>query len=318
MRQLLLVLVVGLAGAGGAVAQTLPQAAAEQRDAWFAECRSFGGRPEAGPDFATRRDLNGDGVDDVVLSVNGMNCNGAYTALCPGQACPLAVFLSGPGGHRRAFRENVHAWQLLPPGGAAVFEAAWLPSHCGPRPRTRDGCSARYAITGQAVTEIAATTRPRQTPPQQDQAQTQNQGRQGGRAAAPGGAAPSGAWQLRPVQGRGDAAMAEGPGVVAGMALFCNGPVPMAAFTLRALPPPGRTVVTFAFATGRVDAPIAPAQGSPRNVWYADLRASRLPRLLAGNEASVPLLINGGQQGRLSLAGSTAAITAALAPCYPF
>jgi hypothetical protein len=220
------------------------------------------------------------------------------------------VFLSGPGGHRRAWREAVHGWQLLPPGGPASFEAAWLPSHCGQRPRTRDGCSARYAIAGQSVTEVRAGAA--QRPPPAEAA------RQGGRAAAPGGAAPAGAWQLRPIQGRGDAAMAEGPGVVAGLALFCHGPVPMAAFTLRAQPPPGRTVVSFAFPAGRIDAPIAAMQGSPRNVWYADLRASRLPRLLAGNDASVPLLINGGQQGRLSLAGSTAAIRAALSPCYSF
>lgn len=310
MLRLVVAVIALIATAEGAMAQGLPAAAAAQRDEWFAECRSFGGRPEAGPEFATLRDLNGDGVDDVVLSVNGMNCNGAYTALCPGQACPLAVFLSGPGGHRRAFRETVHGWQLLPAGGAAAFEAQWLPSHCGPRPHTRDGCAARYAISGQRVTEVSATAAPRQAAPQ---------GQQGGRqAAAPGGAAPAGAWQLRPVQGRGDAAMAEGPGVVAAMALFCNGPVPMAAFTLRALPPPGQTVVTFAFAAGRVDAAIAPAPGGPRNVWYAPLNASRLPRLLAGSEASVPLLINGGQQGRLSLAGSTAAIRAALTPCYPF
>jgi hypothetical protein len=316
MRRLVAFLIL-LASLGGAVAQSLPPAAAAQRAEWFAECRSFGGSPEAGSEFATFRDLNGDGTADVVLSVNGMNCNGAYTALCPGQACPLAVFLSGPGGHRRAFLENVHGWELLPAGGPAAFEAQWLASHCGRRPRTRDGCSARYAISGQSVTEVSATATPRQ-PPAQGQPQSQPQGGQRGQAAAPGGAAPAGAWQLRPLQGRGDAAMAAGPGVVAAMALFCNGPVPMAAFTLRAQPPPGQTVVTFAFAAGRVDAPIAPTQGGPRNVWYASLNASRLPRLLAGNEASVPLLINGGQQGRLSLAGSTAAIRSALAPCYPF
>jgi len=314
MRLLLVALLALLAVAGGAMAQPLPPAADAQRAEWFAECRSFGGRPEAGPRFATLRDLNGDGTDDVILSASGLMCHGAISALCAGQACPLAVFLSGHGGHVRAFRENVHAWTLLPGGGPAAFEAEWLPSHCGRRPRTRDGCSARYAITGQSVTEVSATATPRQ-PPSQGQQQGQQQG---GRAAAPGGAARAGAWQLRPVQGRGDAAMAEGPGVVAGMALFCNGPVPMAAFTLRALPPPGQPVVTFAFAAGRVDAPIVAMQGSPRNVWYADLRASRLPRLLAGNEASVPLLINGGQQGRLSLTGSTAAIRAALAPCYRF
>jgi hypothetical protein len=306
MPPLLVALALLLIPSGGAAAQALPPAAESQRAEWAAECRSFGGRPEAMAHFATLRDLNGDGVEDVILSAEGLACHGAASALCSGQACPLAVFLSGPGGHRRAWREAVHAWKLLPPGGPAAFEAAWLPSHCGQRPRTRDGCSARYAIAGQSVTEVRAGAAQRPPPAEAP------------RAAAPGGAAPAGAWQLRPVQGRGDAAMAEGPGVVAGLALFCNGPVPMAAFTLRAQPPPGQTVVSFAFAAGRVDAPIAPLQGSPRSVWYADLRASRLPRLLAGNEASVPLLINGGQQGRLSLAGSTAAIRAALAPCYPF
>lgn len=311
MMHVLLAIAALLAPLGGAAAQALPPAAQAQRDAWFAECRSFGGHPEAMTEFATIRDLNGDGVEDVILSVERLACHGAASALCSGQACPLAVFLSGPGGHRRAWREAVHGWQLLPPGGPAAFEAEWLPSHCGPRPRTRDGCRARYAITGQSVTEVRAGAAHRPPPAEAPQ--------QGGRqATAPGGAAPAGAWQLRPVQGRGDAAMAEGPGVVAGLALFCNGPVPMAAFTLRAQPPPGQTVVSFAFAAGRVDAPIAPLQGSPRNVWYADLRASRLPRLLAGNDASVPLLINGGQQGRLSLAGSTAAIRAAMAPCYRF
>ncbi len=299
-----------LAPLGGVAAQSLPREVAAQRAEWFAECRSFGGRPEAGAEFATVQDLNGDGQPDYILSVNGMNCNGAYTALCPGQACPLAVFLSGGGGYRRAYLENVHGWELVRGATPTAMTVMWLSSHCGNRPRTRDGCSARYTISGQSVTEAGATAAPRQQPAP---------GQQGGRqAAAPGGAAPAGAWQLRPLQGRGDAAMAEGPGVVAAMALFCNGPVPMAAFTLRALPPPGQTVVTFAFAAGRVDAAIAPAPGGARNVWYAQLNASRLPRLLAGNEASVPLLINGGQQGRLSLAGSTAAIRAALSPCYPF
>jgi hypothetical protein len=77
-------------------------------------------------------------------------------------------------------------------------------------------------------------------------------------------------------------------------------------------------VVSFAFPGTRVDAPIAQPQGGAPNVWYADLRGSRLPSLLAGNAASVPLLVNGGQQGALSLSGSTAAIRSALGPCYRF
>ncbi|MCU0987227.1 MAG: hypothetical protein MUC89_20180 [Acetobacteraceae bacterium] len=310
MTRFLATLLMLLAPLGGVAAQSLPPEVAAQSAEWFSECRSYGGRPHAGPEFVTREDLNGDGQPDYVLSVLGLGCEGAPSALCAGQACPLAVFLSGPGGYRRAYLANVHGWELDRSASPPVLVTQWLSSHCGRRPRTSDGCSARYTISGQGVTEAGATAAPRQQ---------QAPGQQGGRqAASPGGAAPAGAWQLRPLQGRGNAAMAEGPGVVAAMALFCNGPVPMAAFTLRAQPPPGQTVVTFAFAAGRVDAPIAPAPGGARNVWYAQLNASRLPRLLASNEASVPLLINGGQQGRLSLAGSTAAIRSALAPCYPF
>ena len=298
---------------GGAAAQPLPQPVAAQQAEWFAECRSFGGRPEAGPEFVTREDLNGDGAPDYILSVNGMDCGGAASALCPGQACPLALFLSGPGGYRRAYLNTVHGWELDRSTTPPTLVAMWLSSHCGRRPGTQDGCSARYAISGQSVTEVGARA-PAQAAPQQQPQQRQ--------AAVPGGAAPGAAWQLRPLQNRGNAAMAEGPGAIAGMALFCNGPVPMAAFTLRARPPAGQTVVSFAFPSGRIDAPIGQpagaASGRGQNVWYADLRASRLPRLLAGSDATVPVLINGGRQGTLSLAGSTAVIRSALAACYPF
>jgi hypothetical protein len=310
-----------LLGAGAASAQPLPPAAVAQQAEWFAECRSFGGRPEAGPAFATREDLNGDGEPDVILSADGLLCHGAASALCSGQACPLAVFLSGPGGHRRAWRENVHGWELDRSTTPPTLVAMWLSSHCGSRPRTRNGCSARYAISGQGVTEVGARA-PAQAAPQRPGPDPGGKPPPAGQAAGPGGAAPGAAWQLRPLQNRGNAAMAEGPGVIAGMALFCNGPVPMAAFTLRARPPAGQTVVSFAFPSGRIDAPIGQpagaASGRGQNVWYADLRASRLPQLLAGSDASVPVLVNGGRQGTLSLAGSTAVIRSALAACYPF
>jgi hypothetical protein len=310
-----------LLGATAAVAQPLPPPVATQQNEWFAECRSYGGRPVAGSEFLTREDLNGDGQPDYILSVNGLGCEGAASALCAGQACPLAVFLSGSGGYRRAYLDNVHAWELDRSTTPPTLVAMWLSSHCGRRPRTQDGCTARYAISGQSVTEVGARA-PAQAAPQRPAPDPGGKPPPAGQAAVPGGAAPGAAWQLRPLQNRGNAAMAEGPGVIAGMALFCNGPVPMAAFTLRARPPAGQTVVSFAFPSGRIDAPIGQpagaASGRGQNVWYADLRASRLPRLLAGNDASVPVLINGGRQGTLSLAGSTAVIRSALAACYPF
>jgi hypothetical protein len=228
------------------------------------------------------------------------------------------VFLSGPGGHRRAYLDNVHGWELDRAASPPALVAMWLSSHCGRRPRTQDGCSARYAISGQGVTEIGARVPAQAAQPGRPAPDPSGKPPPAGQAAVPGGAAPGAAWQLRPVQGRGNAAMAVGPGVIAGVALVCNGAAPIAVFTLRARPPAGQTVVSFAFPSGRIDAPIARLQGAAQNVWYADLRASRLPRLLAGNDASVPLLINGGRQGTLSLAGSTAVIRSALAACYPF
>jgi hypothetical protein len=310
MRRASIVPLLLLLMTGGAAAQPLPPPMSAQQDEWFAECRSFGGRPEAGPEFATVGDLNGDGQPDYVLSVQGLTCEGAASALCAGQACPLVVFLSGPSGFRRAYAENVHGWEVDRAATPVVLAVMWLSSHCGRRPRTSDGCSARHAISGQTVTEVGA--RPaRQAPAQAAPRQQQ--------AAMPGaGAGAASSWQLRPVQGRGNAAMTTGPGVVAGFGLVCNGPAPIAVFTLRARPPQGRVVVGFAFPSGRIDTPIAPLPGAAANVWYADLRASRLPRLLAGGDAAVPLLVNGGQQGTLSLAGSTAVIRSALAPCYPF
>lgn len=315
MSRIRIVLALLLFGAGGAAAQSLPPPMSTQQAEWFADCREFGGRPIAGPEFVTREDLNGDGQPDYILSVNSIGCEGAASALCAGQACPLAVYLSGPGGYRRAYLNNVHGWELVRTTTPPQLEMMWLSSHCGQRPRTDDGCTARYQIIGQSVTEIGG--RAAQAPRQQEQPQRQQQPRQQQQAAVPGAGAAA-AWQLRPVQGRGDAAMATGPGVIAGLALVCNGPVPIAVFTLRARPPQGQTVVSFAFSAGRIDAPIRPLQGAAANAWYADLRASRLPRMLAGNDASVPILINGGRQGTLSLSGSTAAIRSALAPCYPF
>ncbi|WP_291299090.1 hypothetical protein [Elioraea sp.] len=307
---LLLLLLTGGAAAQSPPRQTLPPPVIAAQNELFAECRGYGGRPSAMAEFITSGDLNGDGTTDHILSVQGLNCEGAASALCAGQACPLQVFLSGPSGFRRAYAENVHAWELDRAASPPVLTAMWLPSHCGQRPRTRDGCRARYTIAGQSVTEVGARAGAA-TAPQEPQPRQQQQ------AGVPGAGAAA-TWQLRPVQGRGNAAMTTGPGVVAGFALVCNGPAPIAVFTLRARPPAGQTVVAFAFPSGRIDAPIAPLQGAAPNVWYADLSASRLPRLLAGNDATVPLLINGGRQGTLSLTGSTAVIRSALAPCYRF
>jgi hypothetical protein len=96
---------------------------------------------------------------------------------------------------------------------------------------------------------------------------------------------------------------------------MCHQGVPVAALALRARPPEGPVTLTLAGRGGRASAPLAPGGGP---VWVADLRNSALQRLLAGNESSLELRINGGIQGRLPLQGSTRAVRDALAPCLAF
>ena len=77
--------------------------------------------------------------------------------------------------------------------------------------------------------------------------------------------------------------------------------------------------MTFLFPSlGRIDHPIGQQPGGGQNVWYADLRRSRLPQLLAGRDSEATVAINGVRMGSLSLRGSTASIRGALESCYRF
>jgi hypothetical protein len=100
--------------------------------------------------------------------------------------------------------------------------------------------------------------------------------------------------------------------VVRALTVLCHEGVPVAALALRARPPAGPVTFGLAGRSARASAPLRPGGG---DVWFADLRGSGLAGLLAGADAAVEVLINGGMQGRLSLQGSSRAVREALAPC---
>lgn len=140
------------------------------------------------------------------------------------------------------------------------------------------------------------------------------------RAADPAPPPPAAdAWSLRPLPGRTPVASVGGPGVIHSLSLLCFEGVPVTAIALRGRPTVAEARLTLEFPTlGRIDQPIGRQPGGGENVWYADLRGSPLPRLLAGRDSEAAVTINGVRQGTISLRGSTAAIRAALASCYRF
>lgn len=288
-----------------------PPAVARAAAELMATCREAGGRPSQRSGLLTSLDLNGDGVADYILDATAINCEGAASVLCGSAGCPLQVFLSGPRGFTEAFGSNAQAWEVEQ-GNPPVLKLNLHGSFCG-----RVGaetCIKRYAWNGASFAELGGAGRHARP------GRAGAGGEGGGKVETtlPQPLLPPGAWDLRRTAGNPPVAVAPGPGVIQTVTLLCHRGVPVAAFVLRAAPPPGKTIVSFNFSAGRVDLGIGAQQGGGRNVYYADLRGSPLPRLLAGRDSQAAIRINGGLQGVLSLAGSSAVVRQALADCYGF
>ncbi|UFN47278.1 hypothetical protein LPC08_14710 [Roseomonas sp. OT10] len=302
-----LLLLAGLAPSAlvpSARAQQVPDIVRRSTQETFADCRGAGGRPSAGREYQTVVDLNGDGIPDYILDLSGLNCAGAESFFCGSAGCPVSLFLSTPRGHVAEHLGHVQGWELDRAASPPVMKLMLHGGGCGRA--GADGCERRIAWNGQRMAALGAPPpagrRPSPAPREP--------------AAAPG----AGGWELRDIPGRTPAAMVQGPqgSAVTGLALTCNGEVPMAVFTLRARPPWDSVTVGFAGSAGRAEVPIRP-QASDRtrgaHVWVADLRGSTLPRLLAAPGSGLRLTMNGGQQGTLGLRNAREAVRAALAPC---
>jgi hypothetical protein len=334
----------------GAAAQTGEARVQHWTNAYTTTCRAHGGRASIQPDYQTRADLNGDGAPDFILDARRVACLGALDALCPSNLCPLMVLLSGPLGDRPSLDVMANGWSLditdSPPSivvrqpgprrfqwdGRTMAEvvpgAARPPPMAAPPPDAPpkdDPPPAAAPPPPPPQTFVQPTPRPLPGPASQVAPGAASQ--VAPRPMAPTGppdiaAAPrpilSGNWEIRPIANRAPLAMSPGPGAIESIALLCNEGVPVAAFTLQGRLPSGPPSVTFAFQAGRVETGIAQPAGATNRIFYADLRGSPIPRLLAWEGGSVRLLLSGTIQGNLSLEGAGRAVRAALEDCYRF
>ncbi len=273
------------------------------------DCRGAGGTPSLQPGFQTTADLNADGVPDYILDYQHLECANAWSLFCGSAGCPVVVFLSAGTEHHGTALGHVQGWTLIE-GSPPVLELALHGAMCRQGGVGAEGCTVRYAWNGRELARLGGPARP---PPAQAAQPTPQ-----ATARPPAPPSPSD-WSLRPVSGRPPVATVAGPGVIHTLSLLCFNGAPVVAVQLRGRPSVSRATVTFLFPSlGRIDHPIGQQPGGGQNVWYADLRRSRLPQLLAGRDSEAAVAINGVRQGTISLRGSTASIRSALQSCYRF
>ncbi|MDR7038902.1 hypothetical protein J2X36_003674 [Methylobacterium sp. BE186] len=100
-----LVMALALAAATPSRAGDLPApveaAIREQRQACAPE------KAEIRPGFIARKDVNGDGIEDVILDYGAFACGGDATYFCGSAGCTMQVFASTKGGYAKVLDENV-------------------------------------------------------------------------------------------------------------------------------------------------------------------------------------------------------------------
>lgn len=291
MRRILCALLVAapLLAGGPALAQDLPPAIVALGTESAAQCAEMGGSPRIGPAFATGIDLNGDGRLDHVVDLAGIECVNAWSALCGSAGCPVSVWIDGPKGAERKWSDYAQSWTL---DGAGPEMAVVVTRHGSACPGAASGAESCVERLTFGADGAAA-----------------------GAGAAPAHSAPSGpGWTLRASPEGGMAAVSQGPGAVASLALFCLGGEPFLAAAWRDQPGPEAAKLDFAFADGPVSVSARREDGAG-GALVAPLRGQPLAARLAGKDVETGLSVDGKSQGKVSLKGSTRAIRGALASC---
>lgn len=269
-----------------------------------ATCRESGGtaRFETGggkdePAFETRIDLNGDGKEDYILDYTGLSCDSRSgdfinPGLCGSAGCPLAIFVSGPGGYRAAPVGHVQGWEINRATNPPRLRLGLHGSACGQV--GADTCYQDWGWNGRAFARLGSA------------------GSGASSTVAQGG--PARGWtQSTGRNGYRVASIRDLPPPVAGVAITCERNVPMVMMNLgrRA----GRTVnVGFATRGGRAEITLVPVVAA--GGWAGPIRDMRMLDLLSGPDGQAQVTIAGQAAGAIPLAGSSQAIREALAGCY--
>lgn len=304
-RTIPLSLVLAIVATPLAAQGELPPEVLEATELAMADCEEMGGTPEALPAYATRIDLNGDGVPDVLTDLAGLQCTDAWSAFCGSAGCPVTAWLSQPDGRFARFDfGHLQAFEFADMvDGLPVLRASYHGAFCGEGQAGAEGCTRLWTFASDApeappiegaeveVAEVAAAAPAFSPPPDLE----------------PG-------WTLREVPGSTPLALGGGVGRIAYLAGFCLEGRPF--LSIRLDPALDQELVRFgfAFSQGAMEAE-ARFEPTADGGHVVALAGSDLPARLAGRDSQVEVSIEGTSTGVLSLAGSTRALRAALEAC---
>ena len=286
-------------GFGAAAPKPTPAQAAAILHAAASDIRDFN-HPEH-PDYALAlADLNDDGRTDLLVQY-------ADGAFCGSSGCSGVIVMAEPDGYSRTATGLPNFYGRIDVLADKHHGMHDLRFDDGPV-WTWNGKD--YSFAKGAAAAPSAPARPSRT-----DTSAASSGRQ--------------AWQTREAAGRTLAMVVATDSVIKTISVFCDQGKPVLAMLVKARPPAGAVMLTFDFRGYPVVVPMG--QGNREGtLWLSDLSRSDLPVWFThrGSDASkeafariaseASLQINGGTQGRISLANSTATTRAALSGCYRY
>jgi hypothetical protein len=96
-------------------------------------CREVEGKPSL-TDAVKRADLNGDGVEDYVVTVEGIRCEGA-ASIYGDREKAMAVFVGDDkGGATQAFSDSAFGLEVKPDGARSKLWLTVMGQQCGRKP----------------------------------------------------------------------------------------------------------------------------------------------------------------------------------------
>jgi hypothetical protein len=292
-----LAMVAGLLAAMPAFAEP-PPALIEATEEAARLCTSLGGEPSILASYETALDLNGDGVEDFVTDLAGLECGGAWAAFCGTSGCPVTAWLSEAGGHVRFDFGRLRGFEIREADPLPVLVARYAAAFCGEA--GSEGCTRSWIFASNAPREpqvdVAAAAEPV--------------------AAAAPRARPAG-WTLRRVPGASPVALGMGVGNIATLAAFCLEGQPFLALTFHQRPEGDNVALDFAFSQGPVEV-TAGYEETAGGAFVVALEGEELAARLGGRDTEVAVGVDGRAEGTLSLAGSTKALRGALEDCHGF
>lgn len=120
----------------------LPAAVAAELQTFTDMCRDAEGRPDT-RQAVKRLDLNGDGIEDYLLDVAGISCEGAWS-IFGDRAKAVSVFVGdGSGGATLAFADSVYGVTVERKGADARLWLTVTAAQCGRKP-AKDFASERF------------------------------------------------------------------------------------------------------------------------------------------------------------------------------